>query len=100
MPSVNTWDQTSGTWGDGQVIYVTIVLNHLRRETLADLPLLFELDGTFIAGGVTYNDMYNAGGTNTCVEQPAWLDAASRILRARPTVNPNTPPAFIPGNQL
>lgn len=91
MPSLNTYNAATNTWGDGQVIIVTIQITHNHHQGLTDMPVAIAIDGTFASGATTMNDI--AGGA--CTDEAAYADATTQILRARPGINASAP-AFIP----
>lgn len=99
MPSINDFDATAG-WGPGQEIVITIEIVHGTKELVADLPLEFAFNGSFVIGGTTYYDKYNAGTGNTCADDADANDSADRILLARPDVQPGTPGTFVTGNNV
>ncbi|HLO91175.1 MAG TPA: hypothetical protein VK172_08430 [Lentimicrobium sp.] len=96
LPSLNTWDPATSTWGLGQEIILTITITHNHHQGLTDLAFTMAIDGSFTLGtpAVTYDDMSNVNGD--CTPETAFADVTTQTLKARPTLNPVTPASFIP----
>lgn len=95
------WTSTSSdnpmpSLGAGQAITVTIVLDNLHYETLADQTIGIAFDGSYTSGATTFNDLSNVNGD--CTDETAWADAVNQTISARPTIAPITPAAFVPKN--
>jgi hypothetical protein len=80
----------------GQEITITIILDNVHYETLADQLLTIAIDGSYTAGATTFNDLSDVNGN--CTPELAWADNTSQTIKARPTITPVTPPAFVPKN--
>lgn len=87
LPSENTYDATSSSWGTGKEIILTITITHNHHQGLADLPFTVAIDGSFAVGATTYNDL----GEGVCVDEIAYADIITQTLKARPTLNATTP---------
>lgn len=100
MPSLNTYNPGDpaalptpipASWGNGQEIFITIVITHNHHQGLTDMPVAIAIDGSYMAGLTAMND--KTGGA--CTDEAAYADAVTQIVRARPGVN-SVVPAFIP----
>lgn len=76
------------------LLTLTVVNNH--HEGLTDLPVKISIDGSYTAGGVTYNDKSDA--TAACTDEANDADFVTETIKARPGVNPVAPTNFITPN--
>lgn len=99
--AAGVWTSTSSdtqmpSLGAGQEITVTIILDNVHYETLADQPINIAFDGSYTSGSTTFNDLSNVNGD--CTPEIAWADQVNQTISARPTISPVTPAAFVPKN--
>ena len=94
LPSINTYDPLTNTWGIGQEIILTITITHNHHQGLEDLDFTVAVDGTYtpVTGGSSYDDL--TGGS--CTAEGEFADLTTQTLKARPGLNPVTPASFIP----
>jgi hypothetical protein len=77
----------------GSVIIVTIPINNNHHQALADQSIAVAIDGSYISGATTFNDLSDVNGP--CTPETPFADAVNKIIKARPTVNPVAPNTFV-----
>jgi hypothetical protein len=78
----------------GTEIIVTIPIDNLHHEALADQTITVAIDGSYTSGATTFNDLSNVNGD--CTAETAFADATDQTIKARPTVSPVAPSTFVP----
>jgi hypothetical protein len=78
----------------GQAITITIVLDNVHFETLADQLIDIAIDGQYVSGASTFKDLSNVNGN--CTPETDWADLVTQTISARPTISPVTPAGFVP----
>lgn len=78
----------------GTEIIVTIPIDNMHHQGLADQTIAVSIDGTYTSGASIFNDLSNVNGN--CTPESAFADLVNKIIKARPTVNPVVPNTFVP----
>lgn len=78
---------------DGADELVELVITNRQYESLFDQPITIEIDGSYKVGASTVNDMSDVNGS--CTDETPFADGIIQTIKARPTVNPNTPGGFV-----
>ena len=86
-----TWTKDITTTLAGADELVTIVVTNNQHESLTDQPITIKIDGSYVVGGTTVDDMSNVG-TDCSKELPS-ADGVVETIQARPTVNGVAPTA-------
>tara|TARA_R110002050_G_C8846871_1_gene506359 strand:+ start:126 stop:710 length:585 start_codon:yes stop_codon:yes gene_type:complete len=79
---------------DGEVITVTLTVANNHFENLAGQTIDIAIDGSYVSGLTTFDDLSDVNGA--CTPETAFADATTQQITARPTVNPVVGGSFVP----
>ncbi len=82
-----TKDMTSDIAGADEV--VTLLITNNQHENLDAQPITITIDGSYVEGGITVNDMSDVN--DDCSEETANADGIVETVLPRPTVTPVAP---------